>query len=127
MRVGRRPSARGVSEALGAGAAGVQVGTLFAFCRESGVVPALRHSVLDTVNGGREFVLTSSRASSTGYPFKVASVRGTLSEADVYRARQRTCDLGYLREAYVKPGGGSVTDVPLSRLRIASPRVATRR
>ncbi len=95
-----------VTEALAAGAAGVQVGTLFAFCRESGVAPALRHAVLDTVDGGREFVLTSSRASSTGYPFKVASIPGTLSEADVYRARQRTCDLGYLREAYVKPRGG---------------------
>ena len=94
-----------VMEALAVGAAGVQVGTLFAFCRESGVAPALRHAVLDAVEGGREFVLTSSRASSTGYPFKVASVPGTLSEEGVYRARTRTCDLGYLREAYVKPAG----------------------
>jgi nitronate monooxygenase len=82
------------------------VGTLFAFCRESGVAPALRHAVLDTVRSGREFVLTSSRASSTGYPFKVAAVPGTLSEPEVYATRTRKCDLGYLREAYVKPHGG---------------------
>ncbi|HEY8756472.1 MAG TPA: nitronate monooxygenase, partial [Candidatus Dormibacteraeota bacterium] len=95
-----------VPDALAAGAAGVQVGTLFAFCRESGVAPALRRAVLDTVRSGREFVLTSSRASSTGYPFKVAAVPGTLSEQDVYATRTRKCDLGYLREAYVKPHGG---------------------
>jgi len=103
---GGRDSPERVREALAIGAAGVQVGTLFAFCRESGVARGLRRTVLDTVASGREFVLTSSRASSTGYPFKVASVPGTLSERRVYRARTRVCDLGYLREAYVKPGGG---------------------
>jgi NAD(P)H-dependent flavin oxidoreductase YrpB (nitropropane dioxygenase family) len=95
-----------VRGALDAGAAGVQVGTLFAFCRESGFTPALRGTVLDTVASGKEFVLTSSRASSTGYPFKVASIPGTLSEQATYEARTRVCDLGYLREAYVKPTGG---------------------
>ena len=95
-----------VSSALAAGATGVQVGTLFAFCRESGFTPGLRCAVLDTVASGGEFVLTSSRASSTGYPFKVASIPGTLSARQVYKARTRLCDLGYLREAYVKPGGG---------------------
>lgn len=94
-----------IREALAAGAAGVQVGTLFAFCAESGVAAPLRRAVLDIVRSGREFVLTSSRASSTGYPFKVASVPGTLSERQVYAERTRTCDLGYLREAYVKPAG----------------------
>jgi NAD(P)H-dependent flavin oxidoreductase YrpB (nitropropane dioxygenase family) len=103
---GGRDSRERIRDALAAGATGVQVGTLFAFCRESGVAPALRRAVLDIVRSGREFVLTSSRASSTGYPFKVASVPGTLSEPNVYAARTRKCDLGYLREAYVTPGGG---------------------
>jgi NAD(P)H-dependent flavin oxidoreductase YrpB (nitropropane dioxygenase family) len=103
---GGRDTPERVRDALADGATGVQVGTLFAFCRESGVAPALRRAVLDTVESGREFVLTSARASSTGYPFKVASVPGTLSEEGVYTARTRVCDLGYLREAYLKPGGG---------------------
>jgi NAD(P)H-dependent flavin oxidoreductase YrpB (nitropropane dioxygenase family) len=103
---GGRDTPERVRDALADGATGVQVGTLFAFCRESGIAPALRRAVLDTVESGREFVLTSSRASSTGYPFKVASVPGTLSEEGVYAARTRVCDLGYLREAYPKPGGG---------------------
>jgi NAD(P)H-dependent flavin oxidoreductase YrpB (nitropropane dioxygenase family) len=103
---GGRDSPARVRDALADGATGVQVGTLFAFCRESGIAPALRRAVLETVDRGREFVLTSSRASSTGYPFKVASVPGTLSDQEVYAARTRRCDLGYLREAYVKPQGG---------------------
>ncbi|MGA8416222.1 MAG: nitronate monooxygenase [Candidatus Dormiibacterota bacterium] len=103
---GGRDTPERVRDALAVGATGVQVGTLFAFCRESGIAPALRRAVLDTVESGREFVLTSSRASSTGYPFKVASVPGTLSERGVYTARTRVCDLGYLREAYVKSGAG---------------------
>jgi NAD(P)H-dependent flavin oxidoreductase YrpB (nitropropane dioxygenase family) len=103
---GGRDNPERVRGALADGATGVQVGTLFAFCRESGITPALRRAVLNTVVTGREFVLTSARASSTGYPFKVASVPGTLSEEEVYAARTRVCDLGYLREAYVKPSGG---------------------
>jgi NAD(P)H-dependent flavin oxidoreductase YrpB (nitropropane dioxygenase family) len=103
---GGRDTPERVRDALADGATGVQVGTLFAFCRESGIAPALRRAVLDTVESGHEFVLTSSRASSTGYPFKVASVPGTLSERGVYTARTRVCDLGYLREAYAKPGAG---------------------
>jgi NAD(P)H-dependent flavin oxidoreductase YrpB (nitropropane dioxygenase family) len=94
-----------VAAAIDRGAAGVQVGTLFAFCRESGVAPDLRDLVLDTVRRQREFVLTSSRASSTGYPFKVASVPGTLSDPEVYAGRARKCDLGYLREAYSTASG----------------------
>jgi NAD(P)H-dependent flavin oxidoreductase YrpB (nitropropane dioxygenase family) len=105
---GGRDTPERVRDALAEGATGVQVGTLFAFCRESGIAPALRRAVLDTVESGRESVLTSSRASSTGYPFKVASVPGTLSEHGVYTTRTRVCDLGYLREAYAKPGAGGI-------------------
>ena len=52
-------------------------------------------------------VKTSLRASSTGYPFKVASVSETISEPSVYAERERKCDLGYLREAYLQPDGST--------------------
>ena len=39
-------------------------------------------------------------ASPTGFPFKVVGLAGTISESDVYAARPRTCDLGYLRESF---------------------------
>ena len=44
-------------------------------------------------------------ASPTGFPFKVLGLEGTLSEAEVYAARPRRCDLGYLRELYRRPDG----------------------
>ncbi len=98
-------SARHVREAFDLGASGVQVGTLFAYCDESGMDPLLRRRVLDELGEGDVSVATSMRASSTGYPFKVASVPGTISDTDVYLHRKRQCDLGYLREAYVKNDG----------------------
>jgi len=39
------------------------------------------------------------------YPFKVAPLAGTVSEAAVYEKRARVCDLGYLREAYRTEAG----------------------
>jgi nitronate monooxygenase len=94
-----------VREAIDLGACGVQVGTLFAYCRESGLEPGLRDAVLCAVRSESVHVTTSTSASSTGYPFKVASIEGTLSEDDVYNDRVRVCDLGYLREAYLKDDG----------------------
>ncbi len=89
-----------VRAALELGATGVQVGTLFAYCEESGMDPVLRQRVIDDVRNGHVEVRTSVRASSTGYPFKIASVDGTVSDPAVYQHRERRCDLGYLREAY---------------------------
>jgi NAD(P)H-dependent flavin oxidoreductase YrpB (nitropropane dioxygenase family) len=50
-------------------------------------------------------VVTDPEASPTGFPFKVLQLDGTLSEAAVYQARARRCDLGYLRESYRRPDG----------------------
>jgi NAD(P)H-dependent flavin oxidoreductase YrpB (nitropropane dioxygenase family) len=94
-----------VREALDVGATGVQVGTLFAYCRESGMSDELKQSVIAGARAGTLTVKTSTRASSTGYPFKVAVIEGTLSDEQVYSERHRICDLGYLREAYVKSDG----------------------
>jgi nitronate monooxygenase len=98
-------SPQDVKDAMSLGASGVQVGTLFAYCNESGMDPVLRREVLDTLRTGTVDVRTSLRASSTGYPFKVASVSGTISDPQVYDDRARKCDLGYLREPYVRLDG----------------------
>ena len=98
-------SRQDVTDAMSLGAAGVQVGTLFAYCDESGMDPALRRTVLEELKTGTVSVRTSLRASSTGYPFKVASVEGTISDPKIYDERTRKCDLGYLREPYVKSDG----------------------
>jgi len=92
-------------EAQEAGAAGIQVGTAFAFCEESGLDPVLRNRVLHEVRAGRISIFTDPLASPTGFPFKVIELEGTLSQDDVVQARERRCDLGYLRVPYTNPEG----------------------
>lgn len=94
-----------LAEALGVGAAGIQVGTAFAFCSESGLDPAVKAAVLAGVRAGTLHVFTDPLASPTGFPFKVVGLPGTMSEGDVYAARPRLCDLGFLRRPYRRPDG----------------------
>jgi nitronate monooxygenase len=94
-----------VARALELGAVGVQVGTAFAFCEESGLDPAIRRELLAQAREGRARVHTDPSASPTGFPFKVARLEGTASEEETYHARQRRCAVGYLRHVYEKPDG----------------------
>ncbi len=87
------------------GARGVQVGTLFAYCSDSGMENQLRRRILHESRQGPLRVRTSLRASSTGYPFKVLDEPGSVAEPEVYAERPRHCDLGYLRETYLKNDG----------------------
>jgi nitronate monooxygenase len=93
-------SAGGLRAALEAGAAGIQVGTAFAYCDESGMRADYREGVLEQVAAGQAEVYTDRLASPTGFPFKVVSLGGTVSDPAVVAARPRVCDLGFLREAY---------------------------
>lgn len=94
-----------LAEARSAGAAGVQVGTAFALCRESGLDPVLRQRLLSAAANGTVVVRNHADWSPTGFPFKVAHMPGTVSEDDVYAARPRRCDLGYLRTPFRKADG----------------------
>ncbi|MDX6767372.1 MAG: nitronate monooxygenase [Candidatus Methylacidiphilales bacterium] len=92
----------GLEKARAEGAQGIQAGTVFAFCEESGLSPGVRQAVLRHLREGRLRIKTDPRVSPTGFPFKV--VQGPSS----WQApRGRVCDLGYLREAYRKPDGGT--------------------
>lgn len=94
-----------LAEALRLGAAGIQVGTAFAFCEESGIDPMLKREVVRAVRAGRASVYTDPVASPTGFPFKVVEMPGTVSESSVYADRERICDIGYLRQPYRKSDG----------------------
>ena len=89
-----------LAEALEAGAAGIQVGTLFAYTEESGIEADLKKDVIRQAQDDRIDVLTDGRASPTGFPFKVVQIGGTMSQPACYQARERVCDLGYLRSAF---------------------------
>ncbi|MFF5207582.1 nitronate monooxygenase [Streptosporangium sp. NPDC000396] len=95
----------GLTRALESGAAGIQVGSAFALCRESGLDDELRRRLLRRAAGEVLEVRNDPHASPTGFPFKVADVPGTLSDPGVYAERPRLCDLGYLRTPYTKPDG----------------------
>ncbi|MEX2533808.1 MAG: nitronate monooxygenase [Nitriliruptoraceae bacterium] len=94
-----------VKQARERGAAGVQVGTAFAFCDESGLDATVKAQVIKAVINGEARVRTDPLASPTGFPFKVVELPGTIGEPAVGEARQRICDLGYLREPYRTPTG----------------------
>lgn len=94
-----------LAHALSEGAAGIQVGTAFAYCDESGLTPELKAKVLAKSRSGRLGVFTDPRASPTGFPFKVVQMEETLSDAEVYQSRTRVCNLGYLRQPYRRDDG----------------------
>jgi len=104
---GSYASPEGLRRARAEGASGVQVGTAYALSSDSGLDNALRERVLESVERGTARVFTDPYASPTGFPFKVVELAGTLSEAAIYQARPRRCDLGYLRELY-RRGDGSL-------------------
>ena len=89
-------------EAQQAGAAGIQVGTLFAYCDESGLSDDLKDSILKYVARGEVDVFTDPLASPTGYPFKVVRWKADPGRTTI---RERICDLGYLRVPCISPDG----------------------
>jgi nitronate monooxygenase len=94
-----------VRAALAEGAAGVQVGTAFALCVESGLAPETRRALVSQALAGHSAVFTDPVVSPAGFPFKVAKLAGSLSEPEVFAKRRKICDLGYLREFYLREDG----------------------
>ncbi len=92
-------------EAQAEGAMGVQVGTVFALSDESGFDPKLKAELIDAIRRNDLDVFTNASASPTGFPFKVAQLPSTLSNSQIYDHRERICDLGVLRETYMKEDG----------------------
>ncbi|MEU3981408.1 nitronate monooxygenase [Streptomyces sp. NPDC026672] len=92
--------------ARAAGAAGVQLGSVFAFCTESGLDRRLRGELVERELAGTLTVRNDPAASPTAFPFKVADLPGTLADPATRAARARVCDLGYLRVPYRTGSGG---------------------
>ena len=84
--------------------AGFQAGTVFALSTESGLASELKAQVLRKAADGTLAVVTDGSVSPTGFPFKVHQLEGTLSDPAVRDARERRCDLGYLRQPVERDG-----------------------
>lgn len=94
-----------LQEALDSGANGIQIGTPFAYCDESGFPADVKEKVIEKIKSNDLTVYTDMRASSSNYPFKVIALDDTMSDSEEYEQRPRKCDLGYLRNAYKKDDG----------------------
>lgn len=94
-----------IAEAQAHGAVGVQVGTAFALCEESGIFPDLKRRVAELVRAGKARVFTDPLASPTGFPFKVVQLARSMSDAAACATRPRICDLGYLRTLFRRADG----------------------
>jgi NAD(P)H-dependent flavin oxidoreductase YrpB (nitropropane dioxygenase family) len=92
----------GLVAAQTAGAAGVQVGTLFALSSDANFEPTIRKKLVAGTADGTLDVRTDLRASPTGFPFKVAQLEGSLSEPEAVAARPRLCDLGFLAVPFLR-------------------------
>jgi nitronate monooxygenase len=101
-------SADQLKAALEAGAAGIQVGTAFAFCDESGMDAEIRQAVLRKVVNNEAQVFTDPVASPTGFPFKVVLLEDSMSDTASRELRNRVCDMGFLRSVYKKEEGDTL-------------------
>jgi len=103
-------------EAQATGAVGIQVGTAFAFCEESGISEKWKKATIAkwaTPNEpSHDLVFTDPSASPTDFQFKVAPLVGTLSDPQLYTERPRKCDLGYLRQITADATGKIVYRCP---------------
>jgi nitronate monooxygenase len=113
---GNYATAEKLCEAIDAGASGIQVGTAFAFCRESGMSESIKRAAIKKWglpdSQPKDRVFTDPIASPTDFPFKVAPFEGSLSDQSVYLQRKRICDLGYLRSVAVDASGKHVHRCP---------------
>jgi len=82
------------------GAYGIQVGSRFALCEESGLRDDLKDALIASNARGDTEVRTAKVVSPTGYPFKVVALPGTLADPVIYAARQRVCDKRYLVQSH---------------------------
>ena len=106
---GGRATPEALQEAFHLGAEGVQVGSLFALSRDSGLLPKYREQMLQAAREHNLKVRTDHRASPTGFPFKVVELEGTVGMKDTYEARPRLCDLGYLRSHTITTEGKTIS------------------
>ncbi len=95
-----------LDEAKSTGAAGIQVGSAFALCDESGLRDEIKRELKRKAYSGDMEVMANPIVSPSGFPFQVVDLEGSLSDPLVYGARKRSCSMGYLVEAYRTKRGG---------------------
>lgn len=109
---GGMASPEALQQAIVDGAAGVQVGSIFALSNESGMREDIKREVRRRGFNNSLTVTPSIKTSPTGFPFNVVHLAGSLSNPDVYNERERECLYGFLRESYKTPEGKIASRCP---------------
>lgn len=91
------------------GAYGIQVGSRFALCTDSGMRADLREGIIEGNRAGTTQIETSPRFSPTGYPLKFVKLPGTLAQNELYQSRPRVCDRMYLAQSHFKENADGTT------------------
>jgi NAD(P)H-dependent flavin oxidoreductase YrpB (nitropropane dioxygenase family) len=91
----------GLKWALDNGFAGIQAGSVFAFCQESGWTDEVKKMAIEEIKSSNAKIISSAIASPTGYPFKILKAKGTMSDAACFSERDKSCRVGLLREVEI--------------------------
>ena len=91
----------GLNRAIRMGANGIQIGSAFALCEESGMQNSLKRSLIQRNKNKYTVVKTDFNLSPTHYPFKSTDI----DENEGYVRERRSCDLGYLRTPFNRGNG----------------------
>ena len=94
---GAYASPEGLAKAQKLGAVGIQAGSIFALCDDSGLDPYYRAEIRRLGYRGELEVISDPTASPTGFPFQVVQLPGTHSDPEVYADRERNCSIGALQ------------------------------
>ncbi len=102
---------RGDLEAwIARGAYGIQVGSRFALCTDSGMRADLRERIIAANANASLHVETSAVMSPTGYPLKVVPLSGTIAEPAIHAARERICNRLYLAQSHFETGADGTVE-----------------
>ncbi|MBK1878259.1 nitronate monooxygenase [Pelagicoccus mobilis] len=102
---GGKDAPTSIDEAKELGAEGIQVGTAFAFCSDSGMEKSVRRRAIAYALAEDVETRTEGRGSPTGYPFKTLNLSGTEGGRHPSERERQACNQGYLRTAYQKEDG----------------------
>lgn len=95
----------GLKRAVELGAAGIQVGSLFAVSRESGMAPAERGKAISLALQDRLEITDDTEVSPTGYPFRTANIPLTAVDPKTDGLMSRECPLSVLHTPFENAHG----------------------
>lgn len=94
-----------IHHAAAEGAAGIQAGSIFALCNESGFREDLKQEARRLAFRHELDVFTDPLGSPSGFPFKQARLPNTIADKEVYENRERVCNVGGFKEPALRPDG----------------------